>query len=225
MVYEPDHVQGNKPPRLQHFNSSNTYITGKIDQGELMANDWQPNDHLCHPNWSSPLSVRFNIEKTTVFQYEADDYDEREDVSLSVSLSSRRRSRSEEVSFKTNTNRSIMAYRQELVDAGEDVYVSSNVRQRRNSCRKGGLDDIEHLISSVSIRKNVAQILARKQVIRAVLDEQARQRRCNQFDYTLIAIKSIEHSRVSIERARMIGFTNHADIDLLETKSSNYLES
>ena len=70
-----------------------------------------------------------------------------------LSLSSRRRS--EEVSFKTNTNRSIMAYRQELVDAGEDVYVSSNVRQRRNSCRKGGLDDIEHLISSVSIRKNL----------------------------------------------------------------------
>jgi heme exporter protein D len=70
-----------------------------------------------------------------------------------------------------------------------------------------------------------AQILTRKQVIRAVLDEQTRQRRCNQFDYTLVAMKSIEHSRVSIERARMIGFTNHADIYLLETKSSNYLES
>ena len=150
--YEPDHVQGSKPPRLQYFHANNTYITGKIDQGELMADDWQPNNHLCHPKWSSPLSVRFNIEKTTVFQYEADDYDEREDVSLSVSLSSRRRSRSEEVSFKTNTGRSIMACRQELVDA---VYVSPNVRQRRNSCRKGGLVDIEHLISSVSIRKNL----------------------------------------------------------------------
>eukprot|EP00985_Skeletonema_marinoi_P025690 scaffold19110_cov89-Skeletonema_marinoi.AAC.2 len=91
-----------------------------------------------------------------------------------------------------------MACRQELVDAGEDVYVSPNVRQRRNSCRKGGLDDIEHLISSVSIRKNLAQILTRKQVIRAVLDGQTRQRRCNQFDYTLVAMKSIEHSRTSI---------------------------
>eukprot|EP00985_Skeletonema_marinoi_P025691 scaffold19110_cov89-Skeletonema_marinoi.AAC.3 len=85
--YEPDHVQGNKPPRLQHFDSSNTYITGKIDQGELMADDWQPNNHLCHPKWSSPLSVRFNIEKTTILQYEADDYDEREDFSLSLSVS------------------------------------------------------------------------------------------------------------------------------------------
>lgn len=67
------------------------------------------------------------------------------------------------------------------------------------------------------------QILTRKQVIRAVLEEQARQRRCNHFDHTLIAIKSMEHSSVSVDRARMIGFSNH-ERHLLET-SFDFLES
>lgn len=172
-----------------------------------------------------PLSsVKFDLEKTSILLYDACEVDEGGSASNDYSFSS---SRSEEVSFKTNTDRVIKACRQELQDDVEDV--------KRRDCGIKRRFDMDHLISSISINKNMvskdlltsvtsycvkimtnkwsvrlqAQILARKQVVRAVLDEQARQRQCNRFDQTLIAMASMAYSRDSVGRARMIGFSNH----------------
>lgn len=151
MHYEPyHHEQGNRSPLEQHLYSS-TYMTGKIDLGQVnsMADCWQADCHCCHPSEPKPKpqrssspSVRFH-EEAYVFQYEADE-DEVDDYYSRFSPS-----RSEEVSFKTTTNRSIMACRQELLDA------LSNGMQRRGGRIKGGFDISSHLISSVSIRKNL----------------------------------------------------------------------
>ena len=129
-------------------------MIGKIDQGQVnpMADDLHADDHYCHPKPQrpSPPAVRFHLEKTSIFLYEA--YEgEGDDDEFSFSYFS---SRSEEVSFKTTTDRGIMACRQELVDAGEDIFELSNAIQRRHG-RIKGVSDIEHLISSVSIRKKL----------------------------------------------------------------------
>ncbi|KAL7496209.1 hypothetical protein ACHAWT_009962 [Skeletonema menzelii] len=237
MHYGPreDHFHehdGNKPPRMQQHH---TFLTGKIDQSNSMADDWQADVHFFHRELKDEMplssvkfdiectqasqipvrplslsSVQFDLEKTSVLQYDAYGVDEEGRDGNDYSFSS---SRSEELSFKTTTLRVIKACRQELLDAGEDVNASSNGRERRDCDINRLFDmDMKHLISSISIKKNLAQILARKQVVRAVLDEQARQRLCNRVDKTLIAMTSMEYSRYSVERARMIGFSNQRDV-------------
>lgn len=135
-------------------------MTGKIDQGQVnfMAdnNNWQSDCQCCHPKpkpkpqRSSPPSVRFD-DSSSVLLYEADeDEEEEEDCHPFFSPS-----QSEEISFKTTTNRSIMACRQELEDSVEDMYTLSNGLQRRGGRIKEGFDISAHLISSVSIRKNL----------------------------------------------------------------------
>lgn len=154
MHYESDHhVQGNsnKSPLEQHLYSS-TYMLGKVDQGQVnsMADNWQAGCHCSQPKPKpkrlSPPSVRFHHEPS-VFQYEADEDEENDYYSFFSP------SRSEEVSFKTTTSRGLMARRQELVEVGEDA--SSIGIQRRDGRIQGGFDISAHLISSVSIRKNL----------------------------------------------------------------------
>ncbi len=133
MYYEPyHHEEGIRSPLEQHLYSS-AYMTGKIDQGPVnsMADNWQADCHCYHPSEpkpkpqrsSSPV-VRFH-EESSVYEYEADE-DEQDDYYSRFSPS-----RSEEVSFKTTTNRTIMACRQELLDASGDSYALSNGLQRR----------------------------------------------------------------------------------------------
>ena len=147
-----DHEHGNnKPPRMQHHTS----MTGKIDQGNSMADDWRADVHFSHHKLQDQMplsSVKFDLEKTSILLYDACEVDEGGSVSNDYSFSS---SRSEEVSFKTNTDRVIKACRQELLDDVEDVIASSNWRQRIRDCGIKGRLDMDHLISSISINKNL----------------------------------------------------------------------
>jgi hypothetical protein len=61
-----EHDQGNKPPRVQLYSS--TCMAEKLVQGESMADDWQADVHFFHPKLSSPPSVKFNLEKTIIYQ-------------------------------------------------------------------------------------------------------------------------------------------------------------
>ena len=103
-----------------------------------MIDDWQARGHRC-----SLTSKR---------QYDAYEADGEGSDDNCCSFSSS--SRSEEVSFKANTDRVIEACRQELLDDVEDENASSYGRQRRDRGIKTRFV-VEHLISSVSIKKNM----------------------------------------------------------------------
>lgn len=149
-----DQEQGNSSPRMQQMHSncfSPAYMTGKIDQGSV-TDDWQASVHYFDCKRISRSSVQFDLEKTIILQYDAYEADGEGSDDNCCSFSSS--SRSEEVSFKANTDRVIKACRQELLDDVEDsINASSHVRQRRD-CGIKTRFAVEHLIS-VSIRKNM----------------------------------------------------------------------
>ena len=120
-----------------------------------MTDDWQPTQsgvHCFDRKRMSRSSVQFDLEKTNILQYDAYAADGEGSDDNCCSFSST--SRSEEVSFKANTDRVINACRQELLDDAEDVNASSYGRQRRDPGIKTRFV-VEHLISSVSIKKNM----------------------------------------------------------------------
>ncbi|KAK1740403.1 hypothetical protein QTG54_008498 [Skeletonema marinoi] len=159
-----------------------------------------------HSSPRSRRSVRFNLEQNTTCKSKKHGAEYSQDAEAYWYTNEKVQS------MLMSTVRNAAAYRQLIVRlrsihgrANQHRFVAGLLGEHGVICIQG----IEHLVSSVSIRRNLIRM--RQQVIRAVIEEQARHEVHSDNKHVLIATKSMKHSNGWRDRARKIGMYHERD--------------